>query len=304
LSELSVLGGIGAAETCEIHGANGRTIDRCAQKKLRRAALDNRRAFTAFTYIQVREGERRTMAEMMTRDYNAACSRITRHLRNAATYEPRVNADGYTRDGMRQVVTTESLDRYCKANKIRGDERAALEQAFVTLAGRQSRGEDVTAVDVSKLGSLTKQLKGFAKTHNKTPLSRLDDGEQRKMRKTGKAIVAGTEAILARDMGDLQKEKAFSKKVDKVLEHLLVKANVGNPYLHFYELVNYSRHSNISDQMQDALWKSFRYVGRTMTYGETNSHQICIDQRQEAHRILMKLFAGNSATKKAIDRLD
>lgn len=240
------------------------------------------------------------MADISTSRYNRASEAAVRHLRNAATWEPVVRADGFTRTRVKQVVTSDSLERYFKANRITGDEKAAVLQAFKTLAGRQSRGESVSVVDVSKLRALSTTLKGFARTHNEAPMSTLSNAEQRRMGKTPKAIIAGADELVTRNFRGLQSEKAFSKQVDNILEHLLVKANTGSPYMHWYELVNYSRRPEIAPELQDALWKSFRYIGRTMTYGETNATQICIDQRQEAHRILMKLFAGNSATKRAI----
>jgi hypothetical protein len=239
---------------------------------------------------------------MKTSQYNAAAAATVRHLKNAATWEPVVNADGFTRSKVKQVVTTDSLERYIKKNKLKGDEKDAVRQAFTTLAGRQSRGESVTAVDVTKLRGLTATLKGFAASKNKPPLNEIDAKEYRAMGKTGKAVFDGADELRARKFSGLKTEKEFSKKADKVLEHLLVKANVGSPYLHWYELVNYTKGHGVSNDVKDALWKSFRYIGRTMTYGETNSTQICIDQRQEAHRILMKLFAGNSDTRKAIEK--
>jgi hypothetical protein len=239
-----------------------------------------------------------------TSHYNAAAAATVRHLRNAATWEPQVAADGFSRTKMNQVVTGDSLERYLKANRISGDERDAVKQAFVTLAGRQSQGETTTAVNVNRLRTLSTTLKGFAATHNKTPKAELSAVESRKMGSTAKAIIAGTEELRARSFTGLKTEKAFSKKVDTLLEHLLVKANVGNPYLQFHELVNFTRDNGVAPEMRDALWKSFRYIGRTMTHGETNSTQICIDQRQEAHRILMKLFTGTSATRNAIEKLD
>lgn len=239
-----------------------------------------------------------------TSHYNAAAAATVRHLRNAATWEPQVAADGFTRTKMNQVVTGDSLERYLKANRITGDERDAVKQAFVTLAGRQSRGESTTAVNVNKLRTLSTTLKGFAATHNKAPKAEISTAEYRKMGTTAKAILDGTADLRARSFTGLTTEKAFSKQVDELLEHLLVKANTGNPYLQFHELVNYTRQAGVSADMKDALWKSFRYIGRTMTHGETNRTQICIDQRQEAHRILMKLFTGNSDTRKAIANLD
>lgn len=240
------------------------------------------------------------MADIRTSKYNAACKAAVQHLRNAATWEPVVREDGFSRSRLQQVVTNQSLDAYLKANRIKGREKAAIVQAFTTLAGRQSRGESVTVVDVSQLRGLTATLKGFAASKNEPPMNVLDDGEQRQMGKTAKALIKGADELSGRDFSDLQTMKAFSKKVDTVLEHLLVRANTGSMYMHWYEIVNYGRRPEISPELQDALWKSFRYVGRTMTYGETNSTQICIDQRREAHRILMKLFAGDSPTKHAI----
>lgn len=243
---------------------------------------------------------------MKTSHYNAAANATVRHLRNAATWEPVVAADGFTRTKMEQVVTTDSLERYLDANRIRGDEAAAVKQAFVTLAGRQSRGESTASVNVTKLRTLASTLKGFAATHNTTAKSELSTAERNKMAKTGKAIFDGTDELRARSFTGLRTEKAFSTKVDQVLEQLLVKANTGSPYMHWYELQRFTRDDNngVSPQMENAMWKAFRYIGRTMTYGETNSTQICIDQRQEAHRILMKLFAGNSTTRAAIESID
>lgn len=254
----------------------------------------------ALTFNSAGQKGERTMADISLSRYNRASDAAVKHLRNAATWEPKVRADGFTRSGMKQVVTSDSLDRYLKANHITGDEKSAVLQAFTTLAGRQSRGAGIAVVDVSKLRTLSSTLKGFAKTHNAAPKATLSNAEQAKMGKTGKSIIKGSDELLARRFSGMETEKSFSKKVDTVLEHLLVKANTGSPYMHWYELVNYSRKPSISPELQDALWKSFRYIGRTMTYGETNSTQICIDQRQEAHRILMKLFAGNSDTKRAI----
>jgi hypothetical protein len=236
---------------------------------------------------------------MKTSQYNAACNATVRHLRNAATWEPNVRADGFTRSGMKQVVTSDSLERYLKANSIRGDEAGAVRQAFTTLAGRQSRGESVTVVNVSQLRSLGATLKGFAATHNEAPKSELSPREIKG--KTAKAIAAGTDELRARSFSGLRTEKEFSKNVDKVLEHLLVKANTGSPYLNKGELIRYSR--TVGPEMRDALWKAFHYVARTMTHGADNETRICIDQRQEAHRILMKTFAGTSATRNAIDQL-
>lgn len=243
---------------------------------------------------------------MKTSQYNAASTATVRHLRNAATWEPVVAADGFSRSRMKQVVTSDSLERYLGANKIRGDEAAAVNQAFRTLAGRQSRGESVAVVDVSKLRTLATTLKGFAKTHNTAPKTELSTAEYRKMGDTGKAIFDATSELRARSFTGLKTEKAFSTKVDKVLEQLLVKANTGSPYMHWYELQRFTRDpdNGVSPQMENAMWKAFRYVGRTMTHGETNSTQICIDQRAEAHRILMKLFKGESTTRKAIDSID
>lgn len=233
--------------------------------------------------------------------YNQAVDATMKHLNNAVTLEPRVSANGFSRTGMSKVVTSDSLDRYIKANKIKGKEKDALLQSFTTIAGAQSAGENLTVIDVAQLKKLTAKLKGFAKTHNKTGKDVLSTDEQKKMGKTAQALIAAAGALKVRKFTNLQNEQSFAKNVDTVLEHLLVKANTGSPYLHWYELVNYSKKPSVSADMKDALWKSFRYIGRTMTYGETNSTQICIDQRQEAQRILMKLFAGNSTTKAAIN---
>ena len=236
-------------------------------------------------------------------DYSKAVTGYVKHLEKAGTLEPRPLQNGYGRaKRMDIVVTSDSLDRYMKANKLKGDEKKALGQVFRTIAGQQSEGQDLTVVRLSKskLSKLRSKLRGYAKTHNKTVKKYLDKGEVSKMGKTAQAIVKGIDEVQGRDFKKVVSEKAFAKKADKVLEHLLVKANTGSMYMHWYELVNYTKGSGVSNEMKDALWKAFRYVGRTMSHGETNSKKICMDQRREAHRILMKLFAGNSKTKQAI----
>lgn len=236
-------------------------------------------------------------------DYSKAVTGFVRHLEKAGTLEPRPLQNGYGRaKKMDVVITSDSLARYTKANKIVGNEKKALNQVFRTLAGQQSQGQDLTVVRLSKkkLGALRSKLRGYAKTHNDSPKKYLDKSEVKSMGKTAQAILKGIDQIQARDFKTVISEKAFAKKVDNVLEHLLVKANTGSMYMHWYELVNYTKGAGVSNDMKNALWKSFRYIGRTMSHGETNSKKICMDQRREAQRILMKLFAGNSKTKQAI----
>ncbi len=246
------------------------------------------------------------MPEIRRSAYNQAVTDVVSHLRNAATYEPVVRSNGYQRSRLAKVVTNESLDRYIKANKITRDEKRAIQQAFTTLAGRQSRGQSVTAIDVSRLRSLTRTLKGFAASHNLRPTTVLDMSEQKKMGKTAQAIIKAADELDLRNFKKVSTEQQFAKQIDKVLEHLLVKANTGSPYMHWYELVNYSKtlpKTKNGRALKDALWKSFRYLSRTMTRGRRSSTEICMDQRREATRILLKLFAGNSATKKAIAKV-
>lgn len=243
------------------------------------------------------------MPDIRTSKYNKAVTAAVRHLRSAATYEPQVRSDGYHRGKLEQVVTSDSLKRYLKANKIKGNEKQAIEQVFTTLAGRQSRGEDVTVCNVTQLKALTKTLKGFAATHNDAPKSVLDTAEQKKMGKTGKALIKAADVLIGRDFDSVQTEKNFAKVVDQLLEHLLVKANTGLGYLTPKELYDHTAtlpRTARGRDLKDALWDSFSYLSRVMSRGTTNRKQICIDQRREATRHLLKLFAGNSATKQSI----
>jgi len=242
------------------------------------------------------------MSDIRLSSFNKAVAGTLKHLNNAVTLEPKTS-DGVHRSGMRKVVTNQSLDRYLKANKIGGKEKAALKQVFVTLAGRQSQGQSVTVVDISHLKSLAKTLKSFVKTHNKSPLSVISSDEQAKIKKNGKtasALLKAIDALESRKFSKLVTDREFAGKVDKVLENLLVKYNKGSGYLYGKELYWQLKQSNASNSMKDALWKSFRYLSRTMTSGGTNSTRICIDQRVECTRYLMRLFAGSSSTKRAI----
>src|SRR5262245_53657109 len=138
------------------------------------------------------------MADISLSRYNRASDAVVKHLKNAATWEPVVREDGFSRAKMKQVVTSDSLERYFKANDIAGHEKSAVKPAFTTLAGRQSRGENLAVVDVTKLRTLGKTLKGFAASKNKAPLKTLDAGEQRKMGKTPKSIIKGADELATR----------------------------------------------------------------------------------------------------------
>jgi hypothetical protein len=233
------------------------------------------------------------------RRYDQACNKLGSLLGKASTLIPKTaNAQSATRTSLVRKITDDSVERFVGANfKNRRATSAddAMEQAFETLYQRQAhaRREFITVgrgkvkVLEANIPNLVRQLKEF--------------GRADRLGKTAKKILSSVDDIRAVKMTGLKSDVRFAKKVDKVLQMMLVTYNPGGGYNRISDI----EASGASRTNKKAMVAAFKFLAYGLgavdrQHPNWSSAQICVDQRARAHVLMLKLQDPNSDAMKAI----
>jgi hypothetical protein len=243
-----------------------------------------------------------------------AINEVVDGLKAAAVPEARdISPDGFRPvGGNRNYVSYDSLVAWGKANDLTKGEMEMFKQVVKTWSGRVKQGavdKRLQRVELNSktLKSLKTTLRSFFETHNKAPVSVISGKEVKQSGDTAQHIAAQFDNLTSYDYSAKSTEtpREYAIAVDKLMNDLydVKKGQTWGRSISLSALFQTIRgNKRISKSEADAMFKAFRYVSRTMSWGRSNNSYICFDQRVEVQRILMKLFAGNSPTKRAIEK--
>jgi hypothetical protein len=240
-----------------------------------------------------------TLTRAELRRYDQACNKLGQLLGKASTLVPKTaDAQSATRTGLVRKITDDSVERFVAANfKNRRATSAddALEQAFNTLYQRQAHakrefiqvGSRKVKVLEANIPSLVRKLKEF--------------GRADRLGATAKKINKSIDDIRAVKMTGLKSDVRFAKKVDKVLQMMLVTYNPGGGYNRIRDI----EASGASRTNKNAMIAAFKFLAYGLgavdrQHPNWNTAQICVDQRSKAHALMMKLQDPGSDAMKAI----
>ncbi len=252
-----------------------------------------------------------------TSSVNAAVVNVVNLLQEAESVAPRGNNFRKTQ----RVITWDSMQAMLRRNDLKGDVKAAAEQAFYTLASRQVNGERskqglpsiaITPKNVDEFyikvnatawRSLENTLKGFFKTHNKSTPKTLEPTEQKKLGKTAKKVLAAEDELKKIKFSKIQGNKEQSKMVNTVLDVLFNRAGVADSgRVSAGEIAEYfkTRGKGQSKAFKNATWATFNYLRQAMRHEgwgwqagqQPPRDSMCIDEGERAAQKLMALKPG------------
>ena len=243
--------------------------------------------------------------------YQRENARLVKLIGQAATQEPTSGERAWVsgaRSNMHDVVTFRqsgtakgSLERFCEANDIPNSVYERMRAAVAAGAHKQKASGGVVKFDVSKesLTELQEQLDQMAVSRDKKPRDgQLTGSELTSFKKTdnGKAAtnVRASDALAEVKLTGNRTEHKFSRQVNYVMDLLYSQGNI-----HGADQVD-----RIADALPAAQAKAVRAayaaVSRYLSRGDSGALDfICMDQRREVQRGLMRTFGSALDTTEA-----
>lgn len=242
-------------------------------------------------------------------------AQIVKLLEKATTREPKSGATSWVSSdpsNMQDVITfkTEgknkgSLERFKEANKLSTKVYTMLREA-VAYGAHSTQGSvggilafKATEANFEKLEA---KLNKIYSSRDKNKNGKLEDAEQAEAKETknGAALLAArTQLASAAKRTKLRTEHKFSRQVTRVIDLMYSNGSIYGKN-HIENIA-----SGLPKKEADAVRAAYHAVSNYITKGQTSEAGfICMDQRREVTRGLMKIFGASlDKTEKAISKL-